>query len=152
MIDAFDRKIIATLQRDARITIAQLAQEVSLSATPVSRRVRALEEAGVITGYVPRLDARKLGLELEAFVLINLDRHEDAIIAGFEARIAENPYVIACHAVTGDNDYLLNVVARNVDHLSEITLKTLLRIPGVRDLKSIIALESVKRARGIPVE
>ena len=151
-LDHYDRKILAALQRDGRISVSQLAEEVALSATPVSRRLKRLEDDGIITGYVPLLDRRRLGYELEAYVLINLERHDDKIIAGFERAIADLPQIIACHAVTGDSDYLLHVVAHNVEHLSQITLKTLLRVPGVRDVKSIIALEEVKRARTVPID
>jgi Lrp/AsnC family leucine-responsive transcriptional regulator len=146
-LDEFDRGIIAALQDDARMPVAQVAERVALSATPVSRRIKRLEDEGVIRGYAPVLDARLL----EAYVLINLVAHVDENIARFEKAIAENPHVIACHAVTGDMDYLVRVMARNVEHLSQITLRTLLRIPGVRDVKSIIVLETIKEKRSLPV-
>ncbi|QQN73007.1 Lrp/AsnC family transcriptional regulator [Croceicoccus sp. YJ47] len=151
-LDAFDRAIVAALQKDGRMSIAQLAETVALSPTPVSRRLKRLEEDGLITGYAALLDGRMLDLALEAYVQVNLERHEDEIIAHFEAEIAANPHIITCHAVTGDMDYLLHVVARDVDHLSQITLKTLLRIRGVRDVKSVIALEEVKRTRALPLQ
>ncbi|MBS7670137.1 Lrp/AsnC family transcriptional regulator [Croceicoccus gelatinilyticus] len=151
-LDRFDRRIIAALQEDARMTVAQIAERVSLSATPVSRRLKKLEDDGVITGYSPRLDARKLGFPLDAYIMINLQAHSDEIIDRFEGEIKDNPYVIACHAVTGEMDYLLHVTARDMEHLSEITLKTLVRIPGVRDVKSILVLENVKTSPALPVE
>ncbi|WP_066555044.1 Lrp/AsnC family transcriptional regulator [Croceicoccus bisphenolivorans] len=151
-LDIFDRRIIAALQEDARMTVAQIAERVSLSATPVSRRLKKLEEDGVITGYSPRLDPRKLGFPLDAYITINLQAHSDEIIDGFEGEIKNNPYVIACHAVTGEMDYLLHVTARDIEHLSQITLKTLVRIPGVRDVKSIVVLEDIKTSPAIPVE
>ena len=151
-LDRFDRRIIAALQEDARMTVAQIAERVSLSATPVSRRLKKLEDDGVITGYSPRLDARKLGFPLDAYIMINLQAHSDAIIDRFEGAIQDNPYVIACHAVTGEMDYLLHVTARDMEHMSEITLKTLVRIPGVRDVKSILVLENVKTSPALPVE
>lgn len=151
-IDAFDRKIIQSLQQDARMPVAQVAERTALSATPVSRRIRRLEDEGVILGYQPVLDTRRLGFELDAYVLINLDGHSDENISRFEQAIHGNPYVIACHAVTGDMDYLVHVIARDVEHLSQITLKTLVRIPGVRDVKSIIVLETIKQTRAMPLE
>lgn len=151
-LDNFDRRIIAALQEDARMTVAQIAERVSLSATPVSRRLRKLEEDGVITGYSPRLDAKKLGFPLDAYITINLQAHSDEIIDRFEGEIKTNPYVIACHAVTGEMDYLLHVTARDMEHLSQITLKTLVRIPGVRDVKSIVVLADIKKSPAIPVE
>ena len=151
-LDPFDRAIIAALQDDARMPVAQIAERVSLSATPVSRRLKRLEDDGVITGYAPLLDPRKLGFELDVYVLINLQPHNDENIDRFESAIKANPHVIACHAVTGDMDYLLHVVARDVEHLNQITLKSLVRIPGVRDVKSIIALEAVKVPGPVPVD
>lgn len=150
-MDEFDRKIVAALQTDARMPVAQVAEAAALSPTPVSRRIKRLEEDGLILGYVPVLDSRKLGFELEAYVLINLDEHSDANISSFEQAIQDNPYVVACHAVTGDMDYLVHVIARDVEHLSRITLKGLVRIPGVRDVKSIIVLDTIKQARALPL-
>ncbi|HKR93021.1 Lrp/AsnC family transcriptional regulator [Novosphingobium sp.] len=151
-LDEFDRKIIGSLQEDARMPVAQVAERAALSSTPVSRRIKRLEDEGVIRGYQPVLDTRRLGFELDAYVLINLDGHSDANISRFEQAIQENRYVVACHAVTGDMDYLVHVIARDVEHLSQITLKTLVRIPGVRDVKSIIVLETIKQARALPLE
>lgn len=151
-LDEFDLSIVRSLQEDARMPVAQVAERAALSATPVSRRIKRLEDEGVIRGYAPVLDARKLGFELDAYVLINLAAHSDDNISRFEQAILENPYVIACHAVTGDMDYLVHVIARDVEHLSQITLKALVRIPGVRDVKSIIVLETVKQTRALPLE
>lgn len=151
-LDEFDRKIIRALQDDARMPVAQVAERTALSATPVSRRIKRLEDEGVIRGYAPLLDARRLGFELDAYVLINLAAHSDENISRFEQAIQQNPHVIACHAVTGDMDYLVHVIARDVEHLSQITLKALVRIPGVRDVKSIIVLETVKQTRALPLE
>lgn len=132
--------------------IAEIAERVSLSATPVSRRLKHLEEDGIIRGYAPILDMRKLGFELDAYVLINLETHNDENIDRFEQEILSNPYVVSCNAVTGDMDYLLHVIARNVDHLNQSTLKALVRIPGVRDVKSIIALEAIKSLQSVPLD
>ncbi|WP_066772718.1 Lrp/AsnC family transcriptional regulator [Croceicoccus mobilis] len=151
-LDVFDKRIITALQEDARMPIAAVAERATLSATPVSRRVKKLEDEGIIAGYAPVLDARKLGFELEAYVLINLKSHSDKNIARFENAIRDNPYVVSCHAVTGDMDYILRIIARDVEHLSQITLKTLVRLDGVRDVKSIIALEAVKESRSPPLE
>jgi len=151
-LDLFDRKIIASLQEDARMPVAQVAERTALSATPVSRRIKRLEDDGVIIGYAPVLDPRKLGFELEAYVLINLNAHIDENITRFEEAIRDNPYVIACHAVTGDMDYIVHIIARDVEHLSQITLKTLVRLPGVRDVKSSIVLEAIKETRALPLE
>ena len=152
LLDAFDRAIIAALQEDARMPVAAIAERGALSATPVSRRIKRLEDEGLIRGYAPVLDERKLGFALDAYVLVNLDAHSDENIAGFEQAIADNPYVIACHAVTGDRDYLLHVIARDVEHLGQITLKSIVRIRGVRDVQSIIVLDTIKRSPALPLD
>ena len=151
-LDAFDRAIIAALQEDARMPVAAIAERVALSATPVSRRIKRLEDEGLIRGYAPVLDERKLGFALDAYVLVNLDAHSDENIAGFEQAIADNPYVIACHAVTGERDYLLHVIARDVEHLGQITLKSIVRIRGVRDVQSVIVLDTIKRSPALPLD
>src|SRR5258706_4953849 len=151
-LDELDRRIVAALQEDGRMPVAEIAERAALSATPVSRRLKRLEDEGVIHGFAPILDARKLGFELDVYVLINLQAHNEENIGRFEQEILDNPYVIACHAVTGDMDYLLHVTARDIEHLSQITLKTLVRIPGVRDVKSIIVLETIKETRAAPLE
>jgi Lrp/AsnC family leucine-responsive transcriptional regulator len=151
-LDLFDRKIIAALQEDARMPVATIAERTSLSATPVSRRLKRLEDEGLIRGYAPVLDARRLGFALDAYVLVNLDAHSDENISGFEQAIADNAYVIACHAVTGERDYLLHVIARDVEHLGQITLKSIVRIKGVRDVQSVIVLDTIKRSRALPLE
>ena len=151
-LDRFDRAILRCLIEDARMPVVTIAERVALSPTPVSRRLKRLEDEGVITGYEPVLDLRKLGYQLDVYVLINLQAHTDDNISRFEQAVLDNPYVIACHAVTGDMDYLLHVIARDVEHLNQITLKSLVRIPGVRDTKSIIALEAVKQTRIAPLE
>ena len=151
-LDQFDRQIITALLEDGRMPVTAIAERTSLSATPVSRRLKRLEDDGVILGYAPILDPKVLGLKLTAYVLVNLQEHNDENITRFEAAVHANPYVIACHAVTGDMDYMLQIVARDVEHLTEITLKTLLRIPGVRDVKSMIALEEIKPLASPPLE
>jgi len=151
-MDEFNRQILSALQSDARMPVSDIAERVSLSATPVSRRLKRLEDEGYIRGYAPLLDLRKLGFELDAYVLVNLQVHNDDNIDRFEQAVLANPYIVSCHSVTGDMDYLLHVIARNVDHLHQSTLKSLVRVPGVRDVKSIIALEAVKPAQPIPLD
>jgi Lrp/AsnC family leucine-responsive transcriptional regulator len=152
LLDTFDRAIITALQEDGRMPVAAIAERTALSATPVSRRLKRLEDEGLIRGYAPVLDARKLGFALDAYVLVNLDAHSDENISGFEQAIDENPYVIACHAVTGERDYLLHVMVRDVEHLGQITLKSIVRIKGVRDVQSVIVLDTIKRSRALPLD
>lgn len=150
-MDKIDHSILCALQADARIPVTALAEQVALSATPVTRRIKALEADGFITGYTTRMDAKKLGFSMQAFVLANLKRHNDETIDRFEGEVGAMDSVIACFAVTGDMDYILHIVARDVDHLNEIVLKRLVRIDGVGDVKSILVLQSVKQGHSVPL-
>ncbi len=150
-MDKIDHSILCALQADARLSVTALAEQVALSATPVTRRIKALEADGTITGYTTRMDAKKLGFSMQAFVLANLKQHNDETIERFEAAVGAMDSVIACFAVTGDMDYILHIVARDVDHLNEIVLKRLVRIEGVGDVKSILVLQTVKQGHPVPL-
>ena len=150
-MDKIDHSILCALQADARMPVSALAENIALSATPVTRRIKALEADGYITGYTTRMNAKKLGFSMQAFVLANLKQHNDATIDRFEAEVGAMDSVIACFAVTGDMDYILHIVARDVDHLNEIVLKRLVRIDGVGDVKSILVLQTVKQGHAIPL-
>lgn len=150
-MDKIDHSILCALQADARMPVTALAEHIALSATPVTRRIKALEADGYITGYTTRMDAKKLGFSMQAFVLANLKQHNDATIDRFEAEVGAMDSVIACFAVTGDMDYILHIVARDVDHLNEIVLKRLVRIEGVGDVKSILVLQTVKQGHAVPL-
>ncbi len=150
-LDEFDQKILALLQEDGRMPVVALAEAVALSPTPCSRRVKRLEDEGYIERYAAVLSPKKAGLEIEAFVQVNLQAHTDENIERFNLAIEETPAVVACHAVTGEFDYLLRVVAHDMEHLSNVVLKRLVRIEGVRDVKSILVLDTVKASHGLPV-
>ncbi len=150
-MDKIDHSILCALQADARMPVTALAENIALSATPVTRRIKALEAEGYITGYTTRMDAKKLGFSMQAFVLANLKQHNDVTIDRFEAEVEAMDSVIACFAVTGDMDYILHIVARDVDHLNEIVLKRLVRIEGVGDVKSILVLQTVKQGHAVPL-
>ena len=150
-MDKIDHSILCALQADARMPVSALAENIALSATPVTRRIKALEADGYITGYTTRMNAKKLGFSMQAFVLANLKQHNDATIDRFEAEVGAMDSVIACFAVTGDMDYILHIVARDVDHLNEIVLKRLVRIDGVGDVKSILVLQTVKQGHAVPL-
>ena len=150
-MDKIDHSILCALQADARMPVTALAEHIALSATPVTPRIKALETEGYITGYTTRMDAKKLGFSMQAFVLANLKQHNDATIDRFETEVGAMDSVIACFAVTGDMDYILHIVARDVDHLNEIVLKRLVRIEGVGDVKSILVLQTVKQGHPVPL-
>ncbi|MGD8557819.1 MAG: Lrp/AsnC family transcriptional regulator, partial [Chromatiales bacterium] len=131
-IDAFDRAILETLQQNGRISNQDLAAAVNLSPSPCLRRVRRLEEEGIIAGYTALLNARKLGLKLTAFLHISMDRHTPERFDNFEAAVAGFPEVLECHLVTGQEaDYLLKVVVEDMDGYQNFLLNKVTRIEGV---------------------
>ncbi len=143
-LDLTDRKILTELQADGRISNTELSRKVGLSESPCLRRVRKLEEDGVITGYSTLLDRRKLGLEIVAYVQVNLDQRSEADTNAFVQAVRKAPWIVECVAISGTHDYLLKVAARNIDHFGELTMKKLLRFPGVTDVTSNLVLASIK--------
>jgi Lrp/AsnC family leucine-responsive transcriptional regulator len=143
-LDVIDRRIVAALQAEGRLPIVDLADRVGLSATPCQRRVRRLEEAGVIARYAALVPPAALGLGLRALVQVTLDDHSEAVVAAFEAEIRARPEVVACYAVTGDMDFLLHVQAADLAAFSDFAMKALLRMPGVRGTRSSFIMQEVK--------
>jgi len=143
-LDLTDRKILIELQADGRISNTDLSRKVGLSESPCLRRVRNLEEDGLIAGYSARLDHRKLGLEMVAYVQVNLDQRTEADTNAFVQAVRKAPWIVECVAISGTHDYLLKVAARNIDHFGELILKKLLRFPGVTDVVSNLVLASIK--------
>ena len=131
-IDRYDRLILQLLQQDGRISNQELADKIGLSPSPCLRRVRALEEAGLIVGYQVLLDAKKLGLSLIALIHISMDQHTPERFNAFEAQIGEIPEVLECLLITGQSaDYQLKVVVKDMDAYQELLLNRITRIPGV---------------------
>lgn len=150
-LDAIDRRILRALQADGRLPIVALADKVGLSPTPCQRRVKRLEEAGVIARYAAVLDARRVGLPLHAFVQVALAGHSEEAAASFHRAIAERPEVIAAYAMSGDMDYMLHVVAADFDAYADFALKALLRMPGVKETRSSFVLTEIKPPGVVPV-
>jgi len=150
-LDKTDRKLLALLQEDGRITNQELAERVALSPSACLRRVRALEEAGVIRGYAALLDPAKIGLGLLAFVTVKLEKRGRMPTDAFAKACRDWPEVAACHATTGDMDYLLRVHVEDLAHFSRFVMDSLLRHPGVIDVKSSFVLEQVKETTALPV-
>jgi Lrp/AsnC family leucine-responsive transcriptional regulator len=151
-LDKTDRRILDVLQRDGRISVTDLAERVGLSATPCARRVRQLEASGFIQGYAAIVDPKRAGQAIQAIVQIKLEQHSDEIVERFKRMLLERPEVLACYTMTGEMDFLLHVIVRDIEALSDFTLRRLLRVAGVRDVKSSIVLETVKRSLVIPLE
>jgi len=139
-----DRRLLDLLQRDGNLTNLELAEKVSLSPSACLRRVRALEEAGVIRRYVAIVDPKRVGLGLMAFVNVKLEKRGRTPADGFARAVKDWPEVLACHSLTGDMDYLLRVHVENLDHFSRFVMDSLLKHPGVLDVKSSFVLEEVK--------
>jgi Lrp/AsnC family leucine-responsive transcriptional regulator len=143
-LDDIDKRIVATLQAEGRIAIVDLADKVGLSPTPCQRRVKRLEEEGVIVRYAALVAPPAVGLDLQALVQVTLDDHSEKTVEAFEAAIRARPEVIACYAVTGDMDFLLHVLTPDLASFSEFALKALLRMPGVRGTRSSFIMQAVK--------
>ena len=143
-LDSIDERILAMLQTEGRLSMVDLAQWVGLSPTPCQRRVKRLEEAGVITRYAALVAPAAIGLGLKALVEVTLDDHSEKTVEAFEAAIRGRPEVIACYAVTGDMDFLLHVLAPDLASFSDFALKELLRMPGVHGTRSSFIMQAVK--------
>ncbi|UZJ43762.1 Lrp/AsnC family transcriptional regulator [Marinimicrobium sp. C6131] len=152
-LDRYDRMILDTLQHRGRITNQELAEAISLSPSPCLRRVKQMEEDGLIDGYVALLNARKLGLNLMAFIEISMDKHTPDRFTAFEDTIATYPEVLECHLITGQTaDYLLKVIVRDMDAYQQFLLQKLTRIEGVSGVHSSFVLKSPINSTALPVE
>ena len=146
-----DTRILRVLQDDGRISNADLAARTGMSASPCWRRVKRLEEAGIIRSYSARLDRRALGLDVYAYISVQIEDHSEDITQGFEAGIAEIPEVIAGHQVTGDADYMLMVATRDLDSFAHLANNRLRRLPGIKSINSSFVLKEAKGGTGLPV-
>ena len=150
-IDRFDARILAALQRDGRLPVVELAETIGLSPTPCARRIKTLEGNGVIEGYAALLNPAQIGLEVLAIVQVKLTEHTDETVSRFEREIALLDEVTHCYAMTGSYDFILQVYGKDLESLSNVVLKKLIRIPNVRDLQSSVVLATVKRSIRIPL-
>lgn len=150
-LDDTDRTILGLLQQDAKLSNPTLAEHVSLSVTPCWRRVKRLEQEGFITGYQANLDRRKLGLDVLAFVQVSFVVVTDVSIKHFEEVIMTHPEVLSCHKVTGQADYLLQVVAENLDAYSDFVENVLRIVPGIGMIHSSLAMREIKSSSRLPV-
>ncbi|MCD9031964.1 Lrp/AsnC family transcriptional regulator [Luteimonas sp. Y-2-2-4F] len=150
-LDRTDLHLLAELQRAGRLTNAELAERVHLSASACLRRVQRLEREGVVAGYRAEVDPERVGLGLQAFVRVQLEKHGSAPVERFAAAVEAWDEVVACHALTGDMDYLLHVVVRDLEHFSRFLLDRLLNESGVADVNSSFVLRTVKRFGGLPL-
>ena len=151
LLDKVDAEILDRLQRDGRLSNAKLAEQLALSETPCWRRLKRLEELGIIEGYQAILNRRSLGLGVLAFVQIAFTQHSEEVTVEFEKIIQACPNVLTCHNTSGEADFLLQVVARDLDDYSRFVDKVLRKMPGVSSIRSNISLRELKATNRLPV-
>jgi Lrp/AsnC family transcriptional regulator len=151
-LDKFDKKILALLQADSALTVAQVARKAGLSTSPCWRRIGRLEEAGIIRRRVAVLDHEKLGMEVVAFVNVKLSQHGRENLEDFEHTIRTFPEVLECFTVTGDTDYLLKIVTRDIRHFEVFLRDHLMTMPMIRETHSTIAVTEIKDTTELPLD
>ena len=149
-LDAFDRRILAALQRDGRLTNVQLADEIGLSASPCLRRVRALEEAGAIRGYHAEIDPATLGYPITVFAMVSLRSQAEHDLAAFEEHVATIPEVRECHMLNGEIDFILKCVAPDLPRFQHFLTESLTAAPNVASVKTSLVIRCAKDEPGVP--
>lgn len=150
-LDAIDRKILRALQADGKVTVADLAEKVGLSASPCARRVRILEDSGVIKGYAAIVDQKKVGLPISAFASIKLERQREEDLDRFEEIVMRWPEVLDCYLMTGQRDYLLRIVAADLEAYERFIKDKLTRVENIASIETSFALGQVKRSEILPL-
>jgi Lrp/AsnC family leucine-responsive transcriptional regulator len=150
-LDAIDRQILKTLQGEGRLSNLELAERVHLSPSACLRRVKQLEEAGVIAQYVALLNAKALGQHGTCFSIINLATMNDALLKAFEQAVRDEPEILDCFYVAGSNDYLIRFSYRDAEDLERFHTQVLMRLPGVERSNSMLVLRTVKKTTALPV-
>ena len=151
-LSASDRKILGLLQQDGRMTNVALAEEIGVAPSPCLRKVRQLEEAGVIERYTAMLDASKIGIGAIAFVEVKVPRVSGKdFTPQFRKAVIANPWIVECFITAGQFDFLLRVVAKDMHHYSEIAQEYILRLPGVQDMRTTFVMETIKKSAPLPI-
>jgi len=151
VLDATDRRILSVLQKNGRITNAELSERVNLSPSACHRRVQQLEDAGIIAAYVALLDARRMGKPTTVFVEITLQSQAEELLDAFEREVARVPDVLECHLMAGTADYLIKIMAEDTEDFARIHRQHLSRLPGVRQMQSSFALRTVVKTTALAV-
>jgi Lrp/AsnC family transcriptional regulator, leucine-responsive regulatory protein len=150
-LDPTDVSILSALQADARLTVAELAERVHLSTSPTWRRVKGLESAGLITGYHAAISRRGLGWGVLAFVSVAIESHSEQEARAFEQAVAALPEIVACWSIAGSSDFLLQVVATDLDSYAEFAMTTIRRLPGIKAMQTSFTLKEVKAPAPWPI-
>lgn len=151
-LDEKDRILLQLLQRDARVTNAELARQINLSPPGLQKRLRRLEDAGVIQQYVTLVDREAVGYDMLCFVQVTLQRHEPEAVGRFRAVVQDMPEVLECYHLTGEYDYLLKVVVRNRKHLERFLIETLTPVPGMDKIRTSLVLSEIKATTAVSLE
>lgn len=150
-IDHIDSLILSELQKDSRITNHQLAEKIILSPSPCWRRVKRLEDNGVIRGYGVLLDRKKIDLGVMVFIRVSIDSHSETEAKKFEEKVLELDNVVACYSIGGDADFLLQVVSKDLDSYADFSMSVIRRLPGIKEMQSMFILKEIKQFKGFPV-
>ncbi|ARA82430.1 Lrp/AsnC family transcriptional regulator [Pseudomonas ficuserectae] len=147
-----DVRILTALQQDGRITNQTLADQIGMSASPCWRRVKQLEEHRYVLGYRAVLDRRKIGLGVMVFIRVSIDSHSEAEARKFEQEVMQLENVVACYSIGGDADFLLQVVARDLDSFADFAMTVVRRLPGIKEMQSMFVLKEIKPFVSFPVK
>lgn len=151
-LEPVDTRILGALQNDGRLTNQTLSSEVGLSTSPCWRRVRQLEESGVIQSYTAVLDRRQIGLGVLAFIRVKIDSHSEAEAEEFSQDVLKLSEVIACYSIAGDADFLLQVVAADLDSYADFAMRVVRRLPRIKEMQTTFVLKEIKPFRGFPLD
>jgi DNA-binding Lrp family transcriptional regulator len=151
-LDRHDVVLLTELQRDSRQTVQQLAERVGLSSTPCWKRVKEMEAAGIIRGYTALIDREKVGLSLCVIAELNLTRHSEDEVRRFEKAVAESPQIVSCYSTTGQADYVIKVLVRDIKDYEQFLHETAFKLPGVTHVRSSVVLKEVKSELRLPIE
>ncbi|MDI3258588.1 MAG: Lrp/AsnC family transcriptional regulator [Sinobacteraceae bacterium] len=150
-LDRTDLRLLRELQKNGRMPVVELAEKIALSPTACQRRLRRLESEGVIAGYRAVLDPARLGQHIRAFVRVSIERQSKDVTEAFEEAIRRRPEVRACYVMTGDLDFLLYVMVPDLEAFAEFSMRVLIGLPGVKDVRSSLVLDAVKEDEGVPL-
>ena len=151
-LDDIDRMILAELQADGRMTNVELAKRVGISAPPCLRRVRTLEETGYIGGYYANINARKLGFEVQVFAMVGLQSQAEIDLSAFEARCLGWPFVRECHMLNGEVDFILKIVAKNMNTFQEFLINNISSNDNISSIKTAFAIKATKSLGNVPLD
>jgi DNA-binding Lrp family transcriptional regulator len=150
-IDETDRRLLRVLQQDSRRSVQQLGEVVGLSASACHRRLKALEESGLVRGYRAVLDAERLGFTMQFFIEVSLASQSEPVLDAFEAAVKDVPEVLECHLMAGQSDYILRVICRDHEDFERLHRRLLARLPGVARVHSNMSIRTVKSLGGLPL-